>query len=334
MSELTYKHYDFFERARSRRSFVASVFFGIVAGGIINLLSPYFSESLSQIEGGFYIPWILLAGAIVLVFVALEFSTRSEGIPLVFKVTVVPENVTSICKTLLSELEHDTSDEAKPVRTSVMDLQRFLEDKERLRVSGLSELTQYMSRIPTAAGVASSIVVNSLLCKLAEYLKFIEQLTDHLTSKTQEACVGYFKDFTVAKHSRGCTVRSKSLTRMRRPVLNIDIEANTEDNLLTPSFLVVTMFPQKFQELVAKQNSIGRLLNRLRLYPEFLQLGVSFVGADEAPLLEQIEDIKHRVESSTQRIIDEFQITQQNLQRTTEIPTEPEKEQKKRARSS
>lgn len=334
MRQLAYRYYDFFERSRSKRNFVASVFFGIIAGGLINLLTPYFSEYVSETIISEFIPWILLFASIALIFMALEFSSRSEKMSIVYEIIIHPENVSSICESLLSEIKGESSEEMEILRQHIKELQNFFEDRRRLKLSGVLELREHLNKLLKPSTISENLTVNSLYCKLGEYLKRIEDMEKYLVDKIKESGVVFKgKDTIIVKHNQGFLIKKKSLLSLRRPVVDISIEPNVENDILVPAFCIVTVFPQEFRNFLSAQRSVHQLLNRLRWFPESMQLGIDIVHTDETLFLDELlNEVKRTVEQSHKKTLLEIESLQRNLDKLNEAMITAKKEKKKNAR--
>ena len=336
MTDLSFRYHEFFERARSKRNFIAALFFGIISGGIINLLTAYFSSYISNTMLSDYLPWILLLLSVLLFYLALVFLSRSEKMPTVYKVVIAPENVSSICQTLISEIEKESSKEIVELRRHVEELRKFFGDIAALKSAGIDALRVHPRKILNEIKFPMSHTVSSLLGKLGDYVETIEQMQNYLVRQAQEASAIFEDDnHTIKPHRHGFTVEKERRLLLNNPVLDVRIEANVQHSVLSPAFCIVTIFPQDFQSYRYVQKNLEHFLNRLRWYEKSMQLGIRFIPVEEAEFWERIHDeIAQQFDRGKREIVRELQDFEKGLSERIERLVETKSEKEKDARAT
>ena len=327
---------EFFERARSRKIAIFSLVFGMVSGGIIGLLTPYFQSLVGTTGWGAYFPGVLFVTSIFLFYLAVTFSTRSENMPVVYDLIIAPENVVAICTSLESDIAKDEREEIRKFSERVGRLRRFFEDREALRVTGIDTLKTESRKVYDGFDFPLNAVQTDSLAEIGEYIDCLEQMQSKVVTRLHETCsICSNNAYKATKHEKGFSLKRKKLSFFRNPLLDISVETNAKHSILYPAFCIVTYFSQNFQDHLSAMQTSSDVLNRLRRDKQLMQLGVRIIPSDELEFWERMHhELNMHLERRQKEVFNELQGLEESIQKQIDALASKKKRKKENAGSA
>lgn len=286
----------------------------MVSGGIIGLFLPNLQSFIGGTVWSIYFPLILLSASVVLFFVAVDYSTRSEGMPMVYQVVIAPENFSSICDSLESELGKQDPDKIRVTVEGVRAVRHLFDNRDELRSTGIDILRKESNKVIDGINFPLSDMQTSLVQKLGQYVKFLEQTQNLLINGLKESCSNYSSDYSTTKKKSGIILRKKRFGRIRNLVLEMTVELNVKHSILCPAYCIITMFPRNFQDYLSKLQLCHDLTGRMRWDKQLSQLGVRFIPSDEFEFWEKFHhEIAFHLDKKQAELLEELKDVQDSV---------------------